>query len=474
MMGPRARLVCPAIRWRRGSFQSEQVNIKEALAAGVGGFILFGGTRAAVTSLTADLRTNAGRSLLLGSDLERGAGQQIRGLTELPPPAALGFLNDLAATARAGAITAIEARAVGLNWIFAPVCDLDIEPKNPIVQTRAFGAEPAQVGAHASAWIRGCHEQGVMACAKHYPGHGRTTTDSHEGLPIVEALGEDLQRTDVAPFKAAVDASVASVMPAFVAYPRWDAGGAAATFSPIILGHLRETMGFRGLIVTDAFIMGGATAAAPEGSAAAAAITAGCDMLLYPTDWAGVVRALEGVQAGRVEEALGRYEKALGAANPGATPRGQPSPLDDAQLAEHQKFADGLADRAVHLLRGEWPALGTAVSVTIVDDDVGGPYTIPPRDVFMRELRGRGISVPQYAEPGTRHIVLVYAEPRSWKGRADLGPRSLAQLERLVPQASLIILFAHPRLLAQIRGDVPVLCAWHGQALMQRAAARWV
>jgi hypothetical protein len=141
---------------------------------------------------------------------------------------------------------------------------------------------------------------------------------------------------------------------------------------------------------------------------------------------------------------------------------------------EHQKFADGLADRAVHLLRGERPALGTAVSVTIVDDDVGGPYTIPPRDVFIRELRGRGISVPQYAEPGTRHIVLVYAEPRSWKGRADLGVRSLAQLERLVPQASLIILFAHPRLVGQIPGDVPVLCAWHGQALMQRAAARWV
>ena len=469
MRRPRARLVCPAIRWRRGSFQSEQVRIKEALAAGVGGFILFGGTRAAVTSLTAELRTNAGRPLLLGSDLERGAGQQIRGLTELPPPAALGFLNDLDATARAGAITAIEARAVGLNWIFAPVCDLDIEPKNPIVQTRAFGVDPVQVGAHASAWIRGCQEQGVMACAKHYPGHGRTTTDSHEGLPIVEALSEDVQRMDVAPFKAAVDAGVASVMPAFVSYPRWDASGAAATFSPIILGALREAMGFRGLIVTDAFIMGGATAAEPEGSAAAAAITAGCDMLLYPTDWAGVVRALDGVQAGRVEEALGRYEKALQ-----STEQGARSSLDDATIVEHQKFADGLADRAVHLLRGERPALGTAVSVTIVDDDVGGPYTIPPRDVFMRELRGRGITVPQYAEPGTRHIVLVYAEPRSWKGRADLGPRSLAQLERLVPQASLVVLFAHPRLATQIPGDVPVLCAWHGQALMQRAAARTV
>jgi beta-glucosidase-like glycosyl hydrolase len=471
-MIPRARLVCPALRWRRGSFRSNQSQIAAALAAGVGGFIVFGGTRAAVAALTATLCERARRPLLIGSDFERGPGQQVRGLTELPPPAALGYLDDLAATNECGRITAVEGRAVGINWVFAPVCDLDIEPKNPIVQTRAFGAEPQAVGAHAAAWIKGCQEVGgggVMACAKHYPGHGRTTTDSHEGLPIVEALGDEVQRTDVTPFRAASEAGVGSVMPAFVSYPRWDASGAAATFSPIILGYLRDTLGFGGLVVTDAFIMGGATAAAPESSAAVAAVNAGCDMLLYPTDWAGVVKALEGVDSGRVEAALARYETALRSTEHGAGSR-----LDDAVRAEHQTFADGLADRTVHLLRGEAPALGKAVSVTIVDDDVGGPYAIPPRDVFARELMGRGVGVPRYPEPGTRHVVLVYAEPRSWKGRADLGARSLAQLERLVPQTSLVILFAHPRLAAQIPGDVPVVCAWHGQALMQRAAARWV
>ena len=340
---PRARLVCPALRWRRGSFKSERTKIEQALAAGVGGFILFGGTRAAVTALARALRDVAGRPLLLGSDFERGPGQQVKGLTELPPPAALGFLNDLDATYAAAAITATEARAVGLNWIFAPVCDLDIEPKNPIVQTRSFAADPERVAAHAAAWIRGCQEHGALACAKHYPGHGRTTTDSHEGLPIVEALGDDVQRTDVAPFKAAVDAGVGSVMPAFVAYPRWDASGSAATFSPIILGYLRDTLRFSGLTVTDAFIMGGATAAAPEGEAAAAAIAAGCDMLLYPTDWAGVVHALEGVPAARAVEALARYEKSLGEWGMGDAGR-----VDDAMLVEHQKFADSLSDRAVH------------------------------------------------------------------------------------------------------------------------------
>ncbi len=477
MIQPRARLVCPALRWRRGSFRSNRATIDAALAAGVGGFILFGGTRDAVTALTSALRDIAGRPLLLGSDFERGPGQQVKGLTELPPPAALGYLNDLDATYACGQITGTEARAVGLTWAFAPVCDLDVEPKNPIVQTRSFGADPQVVGAHAAAWIRGCQEHGVLACAKHFPGHGRTTTDSHEGLPVVDVPASELQQADCAPFAAAVQAAVGSVMPAHVAYPAWDATGSAATFSKPILGYLRDTLRFDGLVVTDAFIMAGATAAAPEGVAAAAAVTAGCDMLLYPTDWAGVVRALEHVPADRAGQALERYEKAVtswGTPNAGAPSRGQPSALDEGQVAEHQKFADSLADRAVHLLRGNAPSLTRSLDVAIVDDDVGGPYSIPPRDAFHAEVTHAGVRVSPEHRPGVSRAVLVYAEPRSWKGRADLGAASLARLERLVPDAALVILFAHPRLVSQIPGDAPVLCAWHGQALMQRAAARWV
>jgi hypothetical protein len=175
------------------------------------------------------------------------------------------------------------------------------------------------------------------------------------------------------------------------------------------------------------------------------------------------------VRSERADEALGRYEKSLAEWGTGDGGR-----VDDAALGEHQRFADGLADRAVHLIRGDVQPLGKKLSVTIVDDDVGGPYSIPPRDVFARTLAGSGVDVARYPDPGTRHVVLVYAEPRSWKSRADLGSKSLERLERLVPDASLVILFAHPRLVGQVPGDVPVLCAWHGQALMQRAAARWM
>jgi beta-glucosidase-like glycosyl hydrolase len=259
-------------------------------------------------------------------------------------------------------------------------------------------------------------------------------------------------------------------MPAHVAYPGWDEVGWAATFSRSLLSYLRNVLCFDGLVVTDAFIMAGATAAAPEVAAGVDAIHAGCDMLLYPTDWARVARALEAVFPERAEAALARYEETISKWG-----RGEGGMLDDAMLAEHQKFADGLGDRAVHLVRGEAPRLGKSLQVSIVDDDVGGPYLIPPRDVFAKTLKDAGMGTTGYrrADSGNR-IVLVYAEPRSWKGRADLGERSLAQLARLAPGARLVILFAHPRLAAQVPGDAPILCSWHGQALMQRAAARWV
>jgi len=472
--GSLARLVFPALRWRPsdGSFEHERRKIDAALAAGVGGFILFGGTRDAVATLTRELVEQAGRSLLVGADLERGPAQQVQGLSELPPPAALGWLDDLEATGACGMITGTEARSVGINWAFAPVCDLDLEPKNPIVQTRAFGADPVRVGEQAAVWIRGLQEHGVLGCAKHYPGHGRTTQDSHATLPRVPAAQSELQQVDVAPFEYAIRAGVGSVMSAFVAYQDWDPSGRAASFSTEILGYLRDPLNFAGLVVTDALIMAGASAAQPVPAATVRAVAAGCDALLYPNDFRSVVSALDkavgaDIPAARADDALARYDQALAAW--GDLPdQGEPD------LASHAAFADGVADRAAHLARGDAPLIHAPLTVSIVDDDVGGPYTVGPRDVFHQALRDAGVALAQRATGGGKRVVLVYAEPRSWKGRADLGARSRAALRRLVPDAQLVVLFGHPRLASQIPGAAPILLCWHGQALMQRAAARWV
>jgi beta-glucosidase-like glycosyl hydrolase len=469
-----ARLVFPSLRWRPsdGSFAHERGKIDAALAAGVGGFIVFGGPRDAVAALTRELREQAGRALLVGADLERGPAQQVQGLTELPPPAALGWLDDLEATGACGVITGVEARSVGINWAFAPVCDLDLEARNPIVQTRSFGADPVRVGEQAAVWIRALQEHGVQGCAKHYPGHGRTTQDSHATLPRVRATAAELQQVDGVPFEYAIRAGVGSVMSAFVAYPEWDPSGRAAGFSPEILGYLRDTINFTGLVVTDALIMAGASAAQPVPAATVQAVAAGCDALLYPSDFASVVGALDHavgaeLPTARADEALARYDRTV--AVWGDLPaQGEPD------LAGHAALADGLADRAAHPVRGGEPALRAPLSVSIVDDDVGGPYSVGPRDVFHATLREAGVSLVQRATGNRQRIVLVYSEPRSWKGRADLGPRSRAALRRLAPGAGLVVLFGHPRLVAQIPGTAPILMCWHGQPLMQRAAARRV
>jgi beta-glucosidase len=474
-VNPLARLVLPALRWhRRTGFAHEHAKIERTLALGVGGYILFGGTAAGARGVISDIRKAAPHALLFGADFERGAAQQFDGLTHLPPPAALGFLGKTDLTARCGEITAREARSVGINWVYAPDADLDIEPDNPIIQTRSFGDDPVAVSAQVTAWINAAEAAGVVSTAKHYPGHGRTRTDSHETLPVVNVPLAELEATDLQPFAAAVAAGTRSVMTAHVAYPQWDPSGLPASLSAPILRYLRRQLDFDGVIVTDALIMEGVLRGRGAGGAAVAALAAGNDVLLYPEDPVAVVQALDEavgstLDHSRLDDALARVARLAERASAAAA-----TPPD---LAEDASFADALADMSLHTLRGEALSLAAPLNITIVDDDVGGPYHVGPRDLLARRLAELGVAVRHGSAGGGARgsrVVLIYAEPLSWKGRAWLGERALRALRRETPGAALIILFGHPRLAAQIPGTAPVLCAWHGQPLMQYAAARWV
>jgi beta-glucosidase-like glycosyl hydrolase len=463
------RLVFPALRWRDATgFAHEAEAIARALEFGAGGFILFGGSADAVFELTGRLRREAGRRLLIAADLERGPGQQVTGLDELPPPLALASLGDPAMLRGAGVLTAMEALTVGINWVLAPVADLDLEPANPIVQTRAFGADPVQVSADVVAWIVGCEAAGALACAKHFPGHGRTLTDSHDRVPVVEASAELLWRTDLEPFRAAVAADVGSIMTAHVAYPALDPSGTAATFSAPILRLLREELGFGGLIVTDALMMAGARTGVDGGAAAVAALRAGVDLLLYPDDPAQVTAAIQGELerdgglARRIEATLVRYEAALQAVPVEEAPERLP-PAGSAAAA-----ADWLL--SAPLLRGEAPVLRQPLELSVIDDDQGGVWPASPNTWVRDDLAARGVSLGR----GGSRVILAFAEPRASKGRAGFGAESLQRLAREAPEADLVVLFAHPRLLDAIPGTVPVLAGWHRQRLMQGAVARWL
>lgn len=464
------RLVIPALRWSRETgFDHEEPLIARALEFGAGGFILFGGTADAIRSLTARLRRDAGRPLLVAADLERGAGQQVAGLAELPPPLALDSLDEPAVIRGAGLLTAAEALGVGINWVLAPVADLDLEPDNPIIQTRSFGADPERVAAAVANWIAGCEAGGALACAKHFPGHGRTRVDSHDTLPVVDAAAAVLRATDLVPFRAAVEAGVSSVMTAHVAYPALDPGGVPATLSAPILRMLREEFRFDGLIVTDAMMMEGARASRTPGQAALDALGAGVDLLLYPDEPVAVAEALSGMaqQGGpggrRIEAALERFER--------AARRGEANLLPDVEV--HAASSEALGDWLVARppARGELTAITAPLELVTVDDDEGGAWPpSSPTAVVAETLRARGIPLG----PGGSRIVLAFAEPRASKGRAGFGAESARRLAEVSRHAALVVVFGHPRLAATLPEGPPVLVAWHRQRLMQRAVGRFL
>lgn len=350
-----APLLIPALRWDAGhGFAHLRLTIDAALDAGVGGFVIHGGPREAAAALAAALHARSAVPLLIAADAERGAGQQFEGAVALPPLAALGRLRDPAAMRRAGVVTARDLKRGGINWALAPVCDLDVAPGCVIVGTRAAGAEPEAVGALVAEWVDGCQSEGVMACAKHFPGHGRADADSHETLPRVTVGAEWIERDDLAPFRAAFDAGVASVMTAHVAYPALDPSGAPATLSAAILGALlRDAMAFDGLVVSDALDMAAVRGAGDAPEVAVRAIAAGCDLLLVPGDVTAVAHALgravrDGrLDAGRAREALERRDRWAAWARPVA---GREPSLDD------EIWSRQTADATVHLVRGVIPA----------------------------------------------------------------------------------------------------------------------
>jgi beta-glucosidase len=472
-----AELFYPAIRWdAQHGYEGEREAIEVALKLGVGGFILFGGPSEQVVVLTEHLHTKSSIPLLIGADLERGAGQQFAGQTALPPLAAIASLDDIQAVRRAASLSAAEARELGINWIYAPDCDIDVEPNNPIIGTRSFGSDPARVGEYAAAWIDACQSEGVLACAKHFPGHGRTTVDSHKELPRVEESAQTIRDTDLVPFRSAIERGVASVMSAHVAFPAFDPSGVPATLSRKILTDLLRTeLAFTGLVVTDALIMD-AVLGKGESGAVVQALDAGCDCLLYPTNVVESVRAVQRaiddkvLDADRIHQSVERRRRwARWAALSRDTNRSG---------RDESGWAIQLAEQVVHMLRGKVPQLRQPWNLVIVDDDLGGPYPPPSRDPLVSALRTAGIDLSVNGETPAdgATVIALFGDIRAWKGRPGYSSWSKEAVRRALegkdPTDRLIIQFSHPRLATELDVDAPILCAWGGEAVMQRAAAR--
>ena len=249
--------------------------------------------------------------LLIAGDLERGLATRMNSVPIFPDPMAFGAAGNPAYEERFGAIVGAESRAVGIHWNFFPIADVNSNPSNPIINTRSFGEDPATVGDLAAAFIRGARSQGMLTTVKHFPGHGDTGTDSHLGVARVASDREHLNKVELPPFQKAIAAGVDSVMVAHLAVPALEPdANKVATISTNVIGQvLRQELGFKNLVVTDALEMRGLTSlyppqqGNPAGRAAVDAVKAGNDVLLLPTDLDGAFRGIvDAVHRGEIPE----------------------------------------------------------------------------------------------------------------------------------------------------------------------------
>ncbi len=302
--------------------------------------------------------------LIVAADFERGVSMRLNGATVFPHAMAFGATGKTENAEAFGRITALEARAIGVHWNFFPVADVNSNPANPIINTRSFGEDPKQVGDFVAAYIRGAHQGSMLTTAKHFPGHGDTATDSHLGLAQVTGDRARLDAVELPPFKRAIEAGVDAVMVAHVTVPALDSepNRVATTSRAIVDGLLKEEMGFKGIVVTDALDMAGLTRLYAQnigiGRAAVDAFKAGNDMLIIPADLDASYRSLlEAVQSGEIsgqrldqsvrkilelKASLGLNKARL--VDPGQLPR---------EIAKPENVAVGqrIADEAITLVR---------------------------------------------------------------------------------------------------------------------------
>src|SRR3972149_987450 len=272
----------------------------------VGGFIVFGGERRQLKEATEDLQRNSKIPLFFACDAERGVGQIVTGATRFPFTMALGAIGDEDLVYRQAGFIAEEMGECGLNLVFAPVVDVNTNPENPIINVRSYSDDPFHVSRLGAAFINGCQDEGVMACAKHFPGHGGVEIDSHVTLPTSPQSRDEFWGCDLVPFKKAIESHVASIMIAHLAVPEIDSSGVPSTISTEVIQRLLiRDLCFKGLVITDSFHMGAITELGKEEDVVRCGILAGSDIILDPRQPVNLIEGLvEMVKSGEIPEPL--------------------------------------------------------------------------------------------------------------------------------------------------------------------------
>ena len=479
----------------------------------IGGFHVFGGTEPipdvlldpnygtvtlgqplAAASLLNRLQAIAPYPLLNTGDFETGAGFRLEGATGFPRNMAFGAAGDETLAYEAGRIAAAESRAIGVHVNFAPVMDVNNNPRNPVINTRSYGEDPDMVGRLGSAYVRGLQAGGMIATLKHFPGHGDTDVDSHLGLPIIKDPRESLDKTEFPPFKAGIAAGAGAVMTAHIEMPSLDpAPNTPTTLSaPIVSGVLRREMGFDGLVYTDSMGMAGVTKLYSPGEAAVRAIKAGNDIVLHsPDDGAAFAGLKAAVQSGEIPAAQleKSVERVLQAKARAGLHRVRAVNLEALPTVvgsrAHQAVADAVSRKSITLLKDQHNQvplkLGADAQILYLSilDSPGGWRIAAPSRSFIPELKRkwRGVTSVELSDRSTANeielvramaprydaiVASVFVRASSGSGRMDLPANMQALLRALARQTDgakkpfVAVLFGNPYT-ATFLQDVPAI-----------------
>jgi beta-N-acetylhexosaminidase len=439
----------------------------------VGGLIAFGGTEPMpnvmlnntygpvilgqpleLASLFNRLQGVSALPLLTTADFEWGVAMRVAGTTKFPRAMAFGAAGDPQLAYEAGKVVGVESRAIGVHVDFGPVADVNNNPRNPVINIRSFGEDPARVGAMVNGWVTGLQDAGMLATLKHFPGHGDTDVDSHLGLPIITHPRSRLDTVELPPFQGGMAAGAAGVMVAHMEMPAIDPEKRPATFSPVIIGDvLRGQMKFDGLIFTDSMKMAAITKMASPGEAAVLAVKAGVDAILDSPDSAAAAAAIvDAVKDGtipraQVERSVRRLLESKARLGLHKT---RTVNLESATLLtggrKHEAVAQAVSDRAITLIKDEramvpltTPRTGSVMYLSVLDYPSGWRIAAPSR-TMIPELRARwaateAFEISDRTTPSELEMVRalaakfdavvagIYVRASSGSGRLDLAPQ---------------------------------------------------
>jgi len=445
----------------------------------VGGFIIFNGMRDIVSKTTQELQSISKIPLLFGCDAERGLGQIVSDMTLFPFTMSLGAADDIDLVYNQAAFIAQEMKKCGLNLLFAPVADINSNPANPIINIRSYGDNPELVSRLCRAFVKGCQDNDVLACAKHFPGHGRTGVDSHVDLPIQNTSLETLQNSDLVPFEKSIEAGVASIMTAHIAFSQIGDGSAVAISNRLVSDVLRDEMGFQGIVITDSLHMEGIIKLGDEQYLSQKALNTGCDIVLDPKDPITLIQNLSNSELDvsqlnpKVERICSAKHKLL-----------SKNASSDLNIKEQGiELREQIARESICIVRGEVLNLNKAVvytfDVTNSDNDIFSKFnqhleenglSLSKRSVSLND---NDDTILDNVSKDSAIICLIYTTIGAWKKQSCLPDNFKSILFRLesICHETVLVSFGSPYITRDFDKFKSIICSFDILDECQVAAA---